>query len=874
MRCISLDDGLPGSYVDDIMQDSRGFAWLALSGGGLCRWDGHEFLGFTTATQSALKSNFIKNICEDRYGRLWISSDKGIDLLDLATLQMLPLPQCLGSDIAQNYVSSVCLDAKGCVWINTPGTLARVEFSPDGGISDVLRYSDAGLQRRAMVIKDVDSDGSVWACLSGKLCRIAQGADGQLVCSPLFDTFCLEEETYVSQYVRKGDDLWVSTEAGLWRYSYSNRRWRRYLHESGNPRSLSQNFLTDICLGTDGTMYVSSLKGLNEYDPTQDNFKRNSELPSDFINCMRNFAGQLWLGTESAGLILLRPCDPSVSNIGSSPVNTIYQDESGQVWVGCVEGGLYCCSDFPGGEHRHFDISNSALGHNSVSALAQDGNGTLWVGTWGGGISLCNPLQPSVSFRQFATGTRHNLDYIGALQYDGESDRMWIGTNKGLYCYDMASDNLPQAVSTMGVLGSCIDGAGRLWVGGSDSLYVVDTKNNTYISYPEKFSSIVRVSDGSIWLGSIGRGLYHTCGAGKDPFDFSVFSLSSSPSGNTVKGILEDGDSCLWLSTDAGIVRFNPADSSRTTYTTEDGLASNQFYWNAYCRMRDGLLCFGTGKGMTTVDPSAGHNDCPPCSISFTSLEIGVQHRDISASDCLPLHERDKSIVIGFALLDYGTMPGAVCEYYAEGLDNQWIPLKQSMNYIGYGSLPHGQYVLHVRARNKEGVTVASTRIGLDVTPYFYRTWWFKALALFLLAVVVALFLYARTHKLQEEVAHLQSIVREKTADEALRQRIDEVMMRRFSDPAFGVEEFSREVGVSRTQLNKKLQELTGNSPGHYLSEFRLARSYDMMVHNSPDSGLNVSEVAYRCGFNDPKYFSRCFSKKFGMSPSAVMKGK
>ena len=78
------------------------------------------------------------------------------------------------------------------------------------------------------------------------------------------------------------------------------------------------------------------------------------------------------------------------------------------------------------------------------------------------------------------------------------------------------------------------------------------------------------------------------------------------------------------------------------------------------------------------------------------------------------------------------------------------------------------------------------------------------------------------------------------------------------------VEELSRELGMSRVHLYKKLTAITGRSPVEFIRIIRLKRAAQMLK----ESQLNVSEIAYSVGFNNPKYFSRYFKEEFGSLPS------
>lgn len=82
-------------------------------------------------------------------------------------------------------------------------------------------------------------------------------------------------------------------------------------------------------------------------------------------------------------------------------------------------------------------------------------------------------------------------------------------------------------------------------------------------------------------------------------------------------------------------------------------------------------------------------------------------------------------------------------------------------------------------------------------------------------------------------------------------------------NPEFGVKEFVNEVGISRSLLHKKLTGLTGQSAGEFINHLRMKKAQQLLLQNE----LNISEVAYSVGYNDPKYFTRLFSKYFGQSP-------
>ena len=100
--------------------------------------------------------------------------------------------------------------------------------------------------------------------------------------------------------------------------------------------------------------------------------------------------------------------------------------------------------------------------------------------------------------------------------------------------------------------------------------------------------------------------------------------------------------------------------------------------------------------------------------------------------------------------------------------------------------------------------------------------------------------------------------------DEKLLQHVMKIMEEHIGDSTFGVEAFGREAGMSRTQLHRTLKALTDQSPGDFIRIMRLKRAAELLTNQV----ASIAEVAFMVGFNDPSYFTKCFQKQFGRTPS------
>lgn len=121
---------------------------------------------------------------------------------------------------------------------------------------------------------------------------------------------------------------------------------------------------------------------------------------------------------------------------------------------------------------------------------------------------------------------------------------------------------------------------------------------------------------------------------------------------------------------------------------------------------------------------------------------------------------------------------------------------------------------------------------------------------------------YSRSLMVRPDVAH------EPSMEEKFLMRVKNAVDQHLDDELFSVEELSKEVGMSRAQLHRKLIALTGKSASRFVRNYRLEHAYQLLQNKVG----TVSEIAYRVGYSSPAYFTKCFTEDFGISPSQVKK--
>ncbi len=104
--------------------------------------------------------------------------------------------------------------------------------------------------------------------------------------------------------------------------------------------------------------------------------------------------------------------------------------------------------------------------------------------------------------------------------------------------------------------------------------------------------------------------------------------------------------------------------------------------------------------------------------------------------------------------------------------------------------------------------------------------------------------------------------------DDQFLRKINETISEYISETNLTVEFLAEKTALSRVQLFRKFKAITGCSPSEYIKAVKLQHAADILLSGKH----NISDVAYSCGFTDPKYFSNCFSEKFGMTPTQYVK--
>ncbi len=585
---VTVAQGLSQATVFVTLQDRRGFLWFGTEDG-LNRYDGTRFTVFRHEKErpDSLGANWISSLLEDRHGHLWIGTmGGGLARMHATTGRIQRFLPAQGLPSAN--INCLTEDRAGNLWVGTfDRGLAFLDVReldrPEPSFHPLS--ADSGLPGGQVQSLLVDGEGVVWVGLKeGGLSRLRNPS--QPFRFEAFRHDSVRPETsapldVTSLAPETGRRLWVGSARGLYLLDIESGGWKRFVHRPNEDASLCHNHVWRL---------------------------------------YRDRANALWVGTDGGGLDRMLPRatpeepprfqhfrhDPrNPYSLSNNPVDSIFEDRSGVLWVGTYTGGLnkLVMSRQPGLDrarppilhYRNNPADPTSLQGNQVMSFVEDRWGSLWVGHNSAGLSRVRPPEhPSEPLRFEHIAAQPGR--AGALQenyvltmHRGHRGSIWLGTvSQGLVRMDI-SERSP-----------------------------ADLPRFTHFTHrpgdPSSLSSnfvfsILEDRTHRLWVGTVGGGLNLM-----DPVTGHCRHFRPGGPGTlsdeNVYSIVEDRHGMLWIAGMNGLSRMNPATGAFKVYRPQD-LPGFQAYANInqLCLDRDGHLWMATNGGglnRCTVPPWTG----------------------------------------------------------------------------------------------------------------------------------------------------------------------------------------------------------------------------------------------------------------------------
>ncbi|MFT4724230.1 MAG: ligand-binding sensor domain-containing protein/GGDEF domain-containing protein [Colwellia sp.] len=766
-------NSLSSDAISRIFIDSKQQFWVGTTGGGLnlYREQSEDFFHITTETKDlALSNDVINTLFEDSEGKLWIGTESGINILSKSQgkWEVKHILQELGNpnSLTHNTVHEIIETKDNKVWVATNGGGISI-FDLQGYFIQTLKIGDK--ESSIYISKFVnslhqDALGNVWigTAENGLIKYDTKNGHYTHYVYDENDVSTIASNTIKTIYQDSHNQLWIATDKGLLIYNELANNFNRYTHEGNNQRSLSSNFILSVFEDKNNMIWIGTLTGVNSWDPRMATFSQHSaQTNENIINSnVTSFAqfknGMVFFSTYSGGIYQFPANDIEISRLDLNQyfselriMTLLAEPDSDTLWVGTRGSGLFKIDLKSKNIIKYqYEVNNPhSISANSITDIIKDQQGNIWVSTFQQGLNKLNTDGSFTRFTQNDSASKQSISSNHILHLlEDHNGYLWIATyGGGLNRFDPKSEtfihimhdkNVSKSLSNDIILFMLLDKYKNLWVGtqgtGLDILSYEDMKNEN--------------------------------------FSFKHLDSKDGMKSLTVFGIVQDIHEDIWLSTSEGISRYSPDNSEFKHFDLTHGLIDLEYNHSAIFSGANNTLYFGSGKGMSTINPEQINTSLSVPEVRLTSIlklnEPMPLGSNLSNLSQLEFDYSDQLISFEYVGLNYANPESTLYKYRLLGFDEEWIAAGKSRR-ATYTNLPAGIYTLQIIAGNNDNVW-SKPGISLDilVKPAPWNTWW--AYLLYAMAVALTLLVYSRflNRKLlveQQQKSYLKEQVKDKT---------------------------------------------------------------------------------------------------------------
>lgn len=787
---LSSFNGLSSNLVNNVIQDKKGFIWLATLDG-LQRYDGGKYLTFRNqpGNAAAVPDDVIKKVFQDGEGNLWLWCNDRVGIFNTDNFRFSEKTIQGNSDQEPFHILLLDDNEKGkaTILVHKKGL-----YTYDAQSDQFLQMPGSPLLSDSISFlgyHHAPSSSQFWFAgfnglfmydtRTGNLNHTSHNPDNNPVIKQLAG-----QRSLINVYGQQGDIFWYASwdlkEIGAPHVKALNTKTgesRKY--SPAMMFNVGYNEIVGVMNQQNGRSWFYGQPFIIEHDDNDQSFIIRNEFKDEqsikFDKARDMFEDRqhnIWVSTNN-GIFLFNPDAQAFINC-----NMVREDGSGtidgpsicglqlkdrRVIVGSWGSGIY----FYDSSFNPLSLPSSLKefsGPQSVWCMLQHKtSGRVWMGLQGGGLIVYDPV----------TGKADHFDpeiiggsTIRQATEDNEGN-LWFGMQGGhIVKWDakLANNDIHKGYMLIKEKGNGFinkmytDKKGFVWMASeADGLHKFDPVTNKEIAHftvngpPGKrlwsniCNDILQYDDSSILVAGGALNIIHT-----NTNTVSQITSSDRLPSNTAYSIQKDNKGIIWLGMSHGLCQVNLEKKLFTLYDRRDGFRYDNFLKAGAFKMLDGKLLFTTEHSFVVFDPAKITVTPKPDDVVITLIRLGNKFLPIdslSKTDNILLEYNNTSISIEFSSLNYVRQNKIHYYYMLEGLDKNWQESNAWIQAV-YSHLSPGTYTFKVKAENAEGQESNKiTTLTIKVKPPFWRTWWFLGLIIF---AVIGLFYWLDRLRMQK----------------------------------------------------------------------------------------------------------------------------
>lgn len=789
--------------------------------------------------------------------------------------------------LPHNHLTKIVEDRKGMIWIGTWNGLCRYD----------------GNEFRTFKVEPGDGN----AVINDRVRDVVLDKDGSLLCRIDEDIFRFDTRTY--RFLPVTAVVASKTLAAMERdYETPNAKKHDLTVGSQVLHDVHHEF-TD----RQGNIWAVGSSGIYQAVPLRSPYSRIAAVEQSDVKAMyRDREGRVWICSKTAvGGSNVAVFDKEMNLQGYlgmdgqlhatrsafSPVYCVFQDTKGNIWLGSKPDGLLRLTKKGNGfeirKFRSTDATATRLPFDAVYDIVEDSNGCLWIATLGGGI--CYVEQPGSTEPRFVS-----LSKLLGKAYPEDCVKV-----RRLHLFDK---NTMLATTTMGLL--VITGVQKRGKAISITRHAREANRASSLSSSATMDIFVDPK-GSIAITTESGGINLTDAKSlkQKTIDFRHVTTHDGLGSDAAYSIAALDDY-------RRIVQCN--NQLAVTYAFNDFVCYTREYFKNKLIFSDAaplkldnnkvLVALEDGVMMLAHEDFEARTVSPHIALTSIALPEAKTMWAVDHLDTLRMLPNQRNVTIRYAALDYSSLNKKLYSTsFTEDGFMQALHFSEptTSNEIALYDLNPGTYTLAIRSTDSDGIWCEDSvrTLTIIVEPHFYETTTARLLLLLLIMAIAAgitfTLIYIRTLKTnrrqtlesylalverleQERLEREQAAAEQGTdaepepveepkeilaptmsaEDEAFMNRLMDFVEKNIGNSKTTIDDMALATAMSRTSLNRKMHSLLGVTPSDFLREARLKRARQLLL----TTNRQAKDIAYSCGFSDPKYFGKCFKASFGVT--------
>lgn len=770
----NASDGLPSSEIISLAKDDKGFLWVGTTAG-ISLYDGYVFSNYQYSADDHFLGtvNVIKPAGKQG---VWIGASSG-----LYCFTQNRLVKISAETGAPQGVNDILAEPNGDIWLateNGPAFISRERLDPVGGKTLVLEdfvlpqwtFKNASLdQRRTVYIKRA-ADSTLFTAQYHTIYRVEKNTIDVVFTLPnkrdmilsifpvsrdkLFFDCAKSEMNKIERGQRQAvgfkkhnrpgsqpgtESFWYTGTSGIFCFDPVQQSFSTFIN------TIDSGFLWTSCLLKDENFFwLGTHDGLIKVKPSV--FKQFAEKKYDpvkeaysFIHLKSNHfligtnRGKVW---KKQGTDFTNYFSPGRTFVSLAEVKSLYEDERGWLWAGTGYQGIAVYRD---GKIDHFNKDDNGLHDNTIEFFFKTRAGKFFALGDHGLSEILVDEKDRVSFRSYyylPNASRHAKFFAAVEAPDGT---VWAGGEEGIRFLK------------------------------NDSLYPFQL-----LDKPVSVKCMKMAADSSVWIATAGKGIFHCRFQNNRLAIVKQFTENDGLNSLLFIDLLADKEDNIWAASAKGlsfIGRHGKYKGRVLNFNESDGFLRSGYSSIRLYQDREGAIWAGTTIGITSLRPEELFlsNIQPKAYITgVRSLQTNSQLPLTDAAflegaeTASPFPHNHNAFSFTYTAIDFANQRSVLYYYRLNGIDSAWTNGNYNRS-VTYQNLLPGKYSFRVKAVNDKGLWSKEEAVyHFVIAPPFWKTWWFRMLALLVAGAIVFAFIRRR-----ERVATRREA--EKTAIEKLK---------------------------------------------------------------------------------------------------------